>query len=119
MQTPGGGSKEAEWNQVVKPFLHEWLADEVKRGQREESLALLNRMIARSANAAYLYARGETYRLRGSEGDLDAAVADYLAAADAGGEPAETHRSLGTVYSRAAATAGGESELPALPGARP
>ena len=95
---PGGVSKAAEWNQTVKPFLREWLADEVKRGQREESLALLNRMIARSPNALYLYARGETYRLRAGEGDLDAAVADYLAAANTGGEPAETHRSLGTVY---------------------
>jgi len=95
---PGGDSKEEQWNQVAKPFLQEWLADEVKRGQREQSLALLNRMIARSPNAAYLYARGETYRLRAGDGDLDAAVADYLAAAGAGGEPAETHRSLGTVY---------------------
>ena len=96
--SPGGASKEAQWHQAVKPFLQEWLADEVKRGQREESLALLNRMIARSPNALYLYARGETYRLRGGDGDLDAAVADYLAAASAGGEPAETHRSLGAVY---------------------
>jgi beta-barrel assembly-enhancing protease len=96
--TPGGATKEAEWNRIVRPFLQEWLADEVKRGQREESLALLNRKVARTANATYLYARGETYRLRGAEGDLDAAVADYLAAAGAGGEPAETHRSLGTVY---------------------
>src|SRR5688500_9784327 len=91
-------SNEAQWKLVAKPFLQEWLADEVKRGQREQSLALLNRMIARSPNAAYLYARGETYRLRAGDGDLDAAVADYLAAAGAGGEPAETHRSLGTVY---------------------
>jgi predicted Zn-dependent protease len=95
---PGGVTRAAEWGQAVKPFLQEWLADEVKRGQREESLALFNRMIARSPNAIYYYARGETYRLRGGEGDLDAAVADYLAAASAGGEPAETHRSLGTVY---------------------
>ena len=95
---PGGASQEAEWNDAVKPFLRDWLADEVKRGQREESLALLNRMIARAPQAAYFFARGETYRLRGAEGDFDAAVEDYLAAAAAGGEPPETHRSLGTVY---------------------
>jgi predicted Zn-dependent protease len=95
---PGGVTKEAEWNQAIKPFLHEWLADEVKRGQREESLALLGRMIARSpAGGEYLYARGETYRLRGKDGDLDAALADYLAAAANGGPP-ESHRSLGSVY---------------------
>jgi predicted Zn-dependent protease len=95
---PGGVTKEAEWNQAVKPFLHEWLADEVKRGQREESLVLLGRMIARSPNGEYLYARGETYRLRGKEGDLDAALADFRAAVGAGGEPPETYRSLGAVY---------------------
>ena len=95
---PGGVSREAEWNQAVQPYLLDWLADEVKRGQRAESLALLDRMIARSPKPLYLYARGETYRLRAGEGDLDAAVKDYLAAAGAGGEPAETHRSLGSVY---------------------
>jgi predicted Zn-dependent protease len=95
---PGGVTKESEWSQAVKPFLHEWLADEVKRGQREESLALLGRKIASSPAAGeYLYARAETYRLRGNEGDLDAALADYLAAAGNAG-PAESHRGLGAVY---------------------
>jgi len=95
---PGGVTKETEWNQAIRPFLHEWLADEVKRGQREESLALLGRMIARAPNGEYLYARGETYRLRSNEGDLDSALADYRAAVGAGGEPPETHRSLGAIY---------------------
>ena len=97
-ENPGGATNDAAWNQAVKPFLRDWLADEVKRGQREESLALLNRMIARSANSEYLYARGETYRLRGKDGDLDAALTDYRAAVTAGNEPPETHRSLGAVY---------------------
>ena len=70
---PGGVTNEADWQQAIRPFLHEWLVDEVKRGQREESLALLDRMIARASEAGeYLYARGETYRLRAKEGDLDA-----------------------------------------------
>ena len=72
---------------------------------------------ARRRRRDYLYARGEIYRLRGADGDLDAALADYQAAARAGGEPPETHRGLGIVLSRAQADAGGESELPALPGA--
>lgn len=95
---PGGDTRDAEWAQAVKPYLREWLADEVKRGQREESLALLGRKIARTPNADFFYARAETYRLRGKEGDLDAALADYRAAAGAGGEPPETHRSLAGVY---------------------
>jgi predicted Zn-dependent protease len=96
--SPGGETKEAEWKEAVKPFLHEWLADEVKRGQREESLALLDRKIAGSPNGEYLFARGETYRLRAKEGDLDAALADYHAAVAGGGEPPETHRSLGAIH---------------------
>ena len=97
--TPGGTTNEAAWHQALKPFLRAWLVDEVKRGQREESLALLNRMVARGPMLGeYLHARAETYRLRGNEGDLEAALADYRAAVDAGGEPPETHRGLGAVY---------------------
>ena len=83
----------------MKPFLRDWLHEEVKRGQHEESLALLGRMIARSPAAAdYRWARGEVYRLRAREGDLDSAVADYLAAVADGGEPPETHRGLGMIF---------------------
>ena len=71
----------------------------MKRGQHEESLALLGRMIARSpALADYRWARGEVYRLRAKDGDLDSAVADYLAAIADGGEPPDTHRGLGMIH---------------------
>jgi hypothetical protein len=46
----------------------------------------------------YLYARGEVYRLRAKDDDLDASIADFTAAAAAGGEPPQTHRSLGLVH---------------------
>jgi predicted Zn-dependent protease len=97
--SPGGETHQDEWQRHVKPFLREWLAEEVKRGQHEESLALLTRMIGRSPQLAdYHYARGEVYRLRASEGDLDAALTDYRAAQGAGGEPPETHRGMGLVH---------------------
>jgi beta-barrel assembly-enhancing protease len=96
---PGGVTNEAAWQQATQPFLREWLVDEVKRGQREESLALLDRMVARGQmRSEYLYARAETYRLRAKEGDLELALADYGAAAAAGAEPPETHRGLAAVY---------------------
>jgi predicted Zn-dependent protease len=96
---PGGVTNEAAWQQATQPFLREWLVDEVKRGQREESLALLDRMVARGQmRSEYLYARAETYRLRAKEGDLDLALADYRAAAAAGAEPPETHRGLAAVH---------------------
>lgn len=96
---PGGSANAEPWQRSVAPFLNEWLAEEVKRGQHEESLALLTRLAARSPGlAAYRWARAEVYRLRAKEGDLDLALADYLAAVAAGGEPPETHRGLGLVY---------------------
>jgi predicted Zn-dependent protease len=93
---PGGETNEAAWRAMVAPFLNDWLAEEVKRGQHEESLALLGRLVARSPEvAAYAWARGEVYRSRGGEGDLERALADYQSALAAGREPPETHRGLG------------------------
>jgi predicted Zn-dependent protease len=96
---PGGEANEAPWRERMKPFLLDWLADEVKRGQHEESLALFTRLQSRPGGAApYLWARGEVLRLRGAQGDHDLALADYLNAVAAGGEPPETHRGLGLIY---------------------
>jgi predicted Zn-dependent protease len=98
-QHPGGESFEDRWQKAIAPFRHEWMQEETKRGRHAESLALLNRMIARfPAEAEYVYARGEVYRLRAGEGDLDAALADYARAAHIGREPPETHRGLGMIY---------------------
>ena len=36
--SPGGVANEARWREGVKPFLRDWLHEEVKRGQHEESL---------------------------------------------------------------------------------
>jgi predicted Zn-dependent protease len=94
----GGAANEATWHEHVKPYVVEWLTEEVKRGQHEESLALFTRLAARSGHAApYLWARGEVFRLRGAQGDHDLALADYLNAAAAGGEPPETHRGVGMI----------------------
>jgi hypothetical protein len=95
----GGAANEAAWHEHVKPHLLEWLTEEVKRRQHEESLALLTRLSARSGHAApYLWARGEVFRLRAAQGDHDLAVADYLNAVAAGGEPPQTHRGLGMIH---------------------
>jgi predicted Zn-dependent protease len=97
--TPGGDTKEDIWREKMRPYLHAWLADEIKRGQHEESLALLTRMITQSPQQPeYIYARGEVYRLRATGNDLDVALTDYRAAASIGGEPPETHRGLGVIY---------------------
>jgi tetratricopeptide (TPR) repeat protein len=98
-ELPGGESGEAAWGRHVRPFMREWLGEEVKRGQHEESLALLTRMLARTPiQPDYLYARAEVFRLRAKDNDLDAALADYRAAAVLEGAPAEVHRGMGYVY---------------------
>ena len=38
--------KRRKWQEMSAPFLREWLADEVRRGQHEESIALLTRALA-------------------------------------------------------------------------
>ena len=89
----------AAWRDVVKPFRMEWLTDEIKRGQHEESIALLSRMLNfQPAQPDILFARGEVYRLRGKDKDFDTALDDFRGAADLGGEPAETHRSMALIY---------------------
>lgn len=96
---PGGAKNESAWQEKIKPYFREWLREEVSRGQHEESLALLTRKITELApQPDFLSARGEVYRLRAQEKDLDAAITDYNAAAALGGEPPETHRGLGMIY---------------------
>jgi hypothetical protein len=96
---PGGAKNEEAWRSHVKPFLREWLADEIKRGQREESLALFTRLASSGAPPApYLAARGEVFRLRNAQGDLDLAMGDYLNALQAGDAPPETHRGIGFIH---------------------
>jgi predicted Zn-dependent protease len=97
--TPGGATFEERWTEKVRPFIREWLAEEVKRGQHEESIALFTRMIANApARADFLCARGDAYRMRGKAEDWRAAQSDYEAAISLGNEPAETHRGLAAIY---------------------
>lgn len=95
-----GGTTNAEaWNHIIRPHRREWMAEELKRGRYDESIGLFTRMAKNLAQEAdFVYARGEAYRLRAREGDLDAALADYQAAITVGREPAETHRGMGAIY---------------------
>ena len=97
-QVPGGRSNDAAWRQRIAPFLFEWLEAEIKRGQHEESLALLERKAAGSPQAVWRYACGEVRRTRAQPGDLEAALADFAAAVRLGGEPPQTHRGMGMIH---------------------
>jgi len=94
----GGETNAAEWQKRVQPFLRDWLVEEVKRGQHEETIALLTRLAHDiPSRPEYLVARGETYRLRGASEDLDKALADYKMALAVEGVPAEAYRGLGMI----------------------
>jgi hypothetical protein len=96
----GGGDLGADrLRQAIAPLRLSWLQDEIKRGQYEESLVLLDRMVARDAqDVEALYARGEVYRLRDEGGDGNRALADLNLAAQLKAPPAETFRSLGLMH---------------------
>lgn len=96
---------ELQLRKVVAPFRLSWLQDEVRRGQYEESLVLLDRLLARSADdAQLLYARAEVYRLRAEEGDLQRSLNDLVQATAVELPPAEVFRSLGLVHKQQANT---------------
>jgi predicted Zn-dependent protease len=97
----GGEAAEPGLRQVLAPHRLAWLEAEVRRGQWEESLVLLDRMIARDPlDAQACFARGEVYRQRYGEGDLARALDDLVAATALPGPPVQAFRSLGLLRQR-------------------
>lgn len=94
----GGVTGEETYRKATAALMPEWLDDEVKRGQHAESLALLTRLIDGGRSVGYArFSRGEVYRLRGKDGDLDHAFSDYQAAAELGDAPPQAHRGIGLI----------------------
>ncbi|HWI80524.1 M48 family metallopeptidase [Ramlibacter sp.] len=99
----GGVTGASEYQRVIAPLRFDWLLDELKRGQFEESLVLFDRLAARSpGDAQLLFARGEVRRLRGERDDLQLALDDLTAAVRAAQPPAQAFRSLGLVLQQRA-----------------
>ena len=92
-----GGLVGAEsWRQRLAPVRRQLLDDELKRARFDESLVLLNRLVAAEpGNAELLYYRGEVYRLRS---DTTLAQIDLQTAALDPAAPVAVWRSLGYVY---------------------
>jgi beta-barrel assembly-enhancing protease len=94
-----GQTFEAEFQAQLAPLRFELLNDDLKRGRLAESIALLNRLVAREpASAELLYFRGEARRQRGDAADIPLAVADLHAAIHAGKEPPQVYRALGYLH---------------------
>lgn len=116
----GGMTGAESYRKAIAPLRFGWLQDEVKRGQYEESVLLLDRMLRKDdKDADVLYARGEVFRLRDDGGDAEKALADLDRASRLAKPPAETFRSLGLVHKqrrdRAAAAQAFETYLARAP----
>lgn len=107
----GGGKLGAEeLERVVAPHRLDWLQEEMRRGQFDESLELWQRKLKlRPGDPQLLYARGETLRQRGQEDDLAAALADLQRGAAIEKAPAELFRSLGLLHRKRQDTAAARS----------
>ena len=93
----GSGVVGAEaWRQRLAPVRGMLLEDELKRGRLDESLALLDRLVAAEPQSAeLLYFRGEARRQRAADGDLPLALKDLQTAASDPQAPAGTWRAIG------------------------
>jgi len=97
----GGKLGGEEFEQVTAKLRFEWLQEEIRRGQFEESLELFNRKLkARPDDPEYLYARGEVRRLRDKPEDAPEALQDLQCAGAAQRPPVEAFRSLGLLHKR-------------------
>lgn len=115
-----GTTGAAEFQQAVALHRLDWLQDEIRRGQFEESLVLFNRLLARNdKDSQMLYARGEVYRLRAGRNDLQKSLNDLVRATALEQPPAEAYRALGLVQQQradgAAAVQAFEKYLAAAP----
>jgi len=99
----GGATGEPAFRAVTARHRFDWLQDEIKRGQFEESLVLFNRLLKQDgADAQLLFARGEVYRLRAGPDDEARALEDLGRAASQAQPPALAHRSLGLLLKQRA-----------------
>ena len=91
---------------VTRPYLSEWLRDDLRNRKLAGSEVMLKRLIENRGERPELqYFLGELSRLRGGEGDADRAVESYTSALSQPGVPAEAYRSLGLVHWREGRTA--------------
>lgn len=91
-----GETGQQAFEQIIGPHRFDWLRDEIKRGQFEESMVLFNRMLTTKPNdPELLYSRAETQRLRAGEQDIQGALNDLQRVTVMDSAPAEAFRSLG------------------------
>ncbi len=89
----------AEYRAMVRPFLKEWLDDEVIRRDFGSTMHLIDRLGEVEGDSGVLnYARGRLFALRDEEGDEDSALSAYVTAVSHADVPGEAYRALGDHY---------------------
>ncbi len=85
--------------EMIDRFRFQWLRDDLRNRKLARSEVLLDRLleIGHDPGEVY-YFKGELYRLRSGEGDLERAVAAYRIALALPGVVPQAHRSIGLVY---------------------
>jgi beta-barrel assembly-enhancing protease len=90
---------DVQLDRVLSPHRFEWVQEELRRGQFDESLELFNRKLKlRPEDPQFLYARGDALRQRGKEEDVAQALADLQKGAALDQAPPELFRSLGLLH---------------------
>jgi beta-barrel assembly-enhancing protease len=76
-------TREEEYLQVIQPYLLDLLDDELRRGQYDETIVLMDRWVKKDGKRSEtLYCRGEARRLRAQGEDIDMAVQDFKLAVE-------------------------------------
>jgi len=97
-QLPEGRKADAPLLAHTNTFLDEWLGDELRRNQYNESLVLLNRLVDRpGAGTLAQFYRAEAHRLRNEPSDADRALSDYREVVQHRDSPPAAHRGIGLI----------------------
>ncbi len=97
----GGRTERARYRAAVRPHLAAWLADDLRRRDFDGGLVLTDRLQRDGLDLGVLnFHRGQIFRQRRSDGDLDRARDAYLAASSHPDAPVSVWRELGDVQAR-------------------
>ncbi|MCC3305481.1 M48 family metallopeptidase [Sneathiella sp. HT1-7] len=90
-----------KFRKLVDARWQSWVEDLIDTGSYEETLFVIDNLETREFSPAALdFYRGDVYRRRSNEGDLDKAKEAYLMAAKFPEAPAKTYKNLGLVAKR-------------------
>ena len=96
---PDVETHDAAYRDMIRPFLKDWLDDEIVKRDYGATLQLISRLSAQGTDAGILRAaEGRTLMLRGETGDTEAARAAFEAAIAMPDVPADAHRTLADIY---------------------